>query len=491
MIGNITKGRRAAGAIRYDFGPGRRDEHLEPRFVAGTVPGTPQQVARLIDHHTRQRPDIKTPIWRVSLSVPDEDGELDDLKWGEIATKYVQRMGFGGCPWVAARHGHDHVHLTVSRLGWDGRLADDGRDWLRNRTVLDGIEAEYGLVRAADRFRETPGVRSGAELAAAQRRGADRPEREQIRQLAQAARDAAAGLGREAFEAELTARGVDHRANVASTGRMNGYSLSLPSWLDSDGEQIWIPASKAGRELAWGRLGPVVERREPPASTAPPADPAAQLLATVRAARAAEEDQAVEDVVLPPYLAPELRIDRRRHGWLTAHQLLTARADAAKAVRDRVDDLNAETATAMRFDGIAAGVATGAHVAELHERRDRLQRAVGHLADATAHQAQADEHTAAATASRAVAEEATKKAGRSKLVLAALGTTRAAEQGMARAAVEFAEQQERAAAHCAQAAALATARAREAAPDDAQEAPVAALERLTADWAQLERAARR
>ncbi|MEE1781496.1 hypothetical protein PUR71_00860, partial [Streptomyces sp. SP17BM10] len=47
------------------------------------------------------------------------------------------------------------------------------------------------------------------------------------------------------------------------------------------------------------------------------------------------------------------------------------------------------------------------------------------------------------------------------------------------------------AAHCAQAAALATARAREAAPDDAQEAPVAALERLTADWAQLERAARR
>ncbi|MEE1781413.1 hypothetical protein PUR71_00385, partial [Streptomyces sp. SP17BM10] len=59
------------------------------------------------------------------------------------------------------------------------------------------------------------------------------------------------------------------------------------------------------------------------------------------------------------------------------------------------------------------------------------------------------------------------------------------------AAVEFAEQQERAAAHCAQAAALATARAREAAPDDAQEAPVAALERLTADWAQLERAARR
>ncbi|MEE1785512.1 hypothetical protein PUR71_21765, partial [Streptomyces sp. SP17BM10] len=46
-------------------------------------------------------------------------------------------------------------------------------------------------------------------------------------------------------------------------------------------------------------------------------------------------------------------------------------------------------------------------------------------------------------------------------------------------------------AHCAQAAALATARAREAAPDDAQEAPVAALERLTADWAQLERAARR
>ena len=50
MIANITKGRKAVGAILYDFGPGRRDEHVNPRIVAGNVTGTPMQVARAIDH---------------------------------------------------------------------------------------------------------------------------------------------------------------------------------------------------------------------------------------------------------------------------------------------------------------------------------------------------------------------------------------------------------------------------------------------------------
>ncbi|MET9618897.1 relaxase/mobilization nuclease domain-containing protein [Kitasatospora indigofera] len=523
MIGNITRGRKAAGALRYDFGPGRRDEHLEPRFVAGTVPGTPQQVARLIDHHTRQRSDIKAPIWRVSLSVPDEDGELDDRVWAQIATTYVARMGFGACPWVAVRHGHDHVHLTVSRLGWDGRMVDNGRDWLRNRTVLDGIEQEHGLVRAVDRYRETnPGVRSGAELAASQRRGAVRPEREQIRAAAQAARDAAAGLGREAFEAELTARGIDHRANVASTGRMNGYSLSLPSWLDGDGVQIWVPASKAGRELAWGKLGPVIARQEPtgppaldrtgrtpvdgdqaeqaeqagsperpegrlPESIAPPVDPAARLLAAVRAARAAVE--AGEEVPeIPQRPDPAREMDRRPHGWLTGAGLAQARTAAVRTLADRQAALDEATSAAMRLDGIASGVSTGAQLAALTGRREQLETAVGHLAEATAATTAAEGHAAQAAAARTVEAESLKQAGRSRLVLAALFTTPAAEREMAKTAAEFAGQQERAAAKLRREAAAASTRARQAAPG--VEEPEDELAALTQDWKRLERTAR-
>ncbi|WP_331722218.1 relaxase/mobilization nuclease domain-containing protein [Kitasatospora sp. NBC_00315] len=521
MIAKITKGKSAGGAIRYDFGPGRRDEHLDPRVVAGTVPGTPQQIARIIDHHTRPS-GIKTPIWRCSLSLPDQDGVLTDAKFAEIAEQYVQRMGYGGCPWVAVRHGLDHIHITVSRVGWDRRTVDDHGDYLKSMPIVRALEKEHGLVDAgALSNRRAPQV-SGQERTASQRRGAVEPERLRIRAAAIEARDAAAGRGRAAFEQLLTEAGIDFRANESkTTGRMNGYSFSIPSWVDAEGAQIWVTASKTAKDLAWQKLEPVI--RQAPASTAPPADrtgrtpldgdqveqagrperpegrrpesiappvdPAAQLLAAVRAARAAEEDQGAEDVALPPYLDPEQTYTRRTHGLLRADQLLTTRAAAVKSIAARVDALNEVTATAMRFDGIASGVATGMDVAELHQRRERLQRAVGHLGEATAHQAQAEEHTGNATASRAVAQEATKKAGRSRLILAAMGTTKGAELGMAKAAREFAEQEERAAARAARAAELAKARAGAAAPDE--QAPLAALERLTADWPKLEKAARR
>ncbi|MFG2919623.1 relaxase/mobilization nuclease domain-containing protein [Kitasatospora sp. NPDC048298] len=425
MIGNITTGRRAGGAIRYDFGPGRRDEHLDPHFVAGTVPGTPQQVARLIDHHTRQRSDVKKPIWRVSLSVPDEDGVLDDRVWAAIAEKYVARMGFGDCPWVAARHGHDHVHITVSRLTWDGRLVDNGRDWLRNRTVLDAIEAEHGLVRAADRYKETgPGVRSGNELAASQRRGVALPEREQIRVLAQQARDAAAGLGRARFEAELLARGVDFRANESpTTGRMNGYSLSIAAWLDSDGVQIWVPASKAGRDLAWGKLAPVLE----PKTVAPEAT--GPDLAALRLAEARE--RAVDprtDVVRTLRTTPAG----------TVPDLVSALRTLRTTLDTRESTLAAETATAMRLDGLVSGVGMGPRRGELHRRRIGLQAAVGAEAEADGHATAAGQHRQEAAVARQVEAEAkaatssrwprkAKKAADAAATAAALATRAEAE----------------------------------------------------------------
>ncbi|MFJ7280671.1 relaxase/mobilization nuclease domain-containing protein [Kitasatospora sp. NPDC098663] len=494
MIGNITTGRRVAGAIRYDFGPGRRDEHLDPRFVAGTVPGTPQQVARLIDHHTRQRSDIKKPIWRVSLSVPDEDGVLDDRVWAAVAEKYVARMGFGDCPWVAARHGHDHVHITVSRLTWDGRLIDNGRDWLRNRTVLDALEAEHGLVRAADRYKKTgPGVRSGSELAAAQRRGAVLPEREQIRVLAQQARDAAAGLGRVRFEAELTARGVDFRANVASTGRMNGYSLSIPAWLDSDGVQIWVPASRAGRDLAWGKLGPVLD---PPAElrlvTGPVAPLADDDSVTAAPVSAPPPDLARSRLAEARERAAERAADQRAEavralGAIPAGTVLDLDA-ALRTLRTTLDTrektLSTETATAMRLDGLASGVGMGAHRSQLHQHRAGLQAAVAAEAEAEAYTTEAGQQRQQASADRQVQAEAEAKAGsrwRSPRAKADAGN-------MATAAADLAARAETEAVRLDRAAETALRRAEEAAPG--VRGPYAeALAALESSWQQEERAA--
>ncbi|MFG2768944.1 relaxase/mobilization nuclease domain-containing protein [Streptomyces sp. NPDC048350] len=271
MIAKITKGRRAGGALRYDFGPGHREEHKDPRIVGSSVPGTPQQVARIIDRHNRRRSDVARPIWRCSLSLPDEDGVLQDEQWAQIAEQYVGRMWGPDVPWVAVRHGDDHIHLTVSRVRWSGELASDSHDYARSRPIVRALEQEHGLVNAEERSNRISPQVSGPERAAAQRRGAERPEREQLRELIRAARDASAGGGRMAFEAALTEAGVDFKANTARNGRMSGYSFSLPGWMDAEGGQVWAAASRVSRELRWSELGETLGNPDPRTTEATPA----------------------------------------------------------------------------------------------------------------------------------------------------------------------------------------------------------------------------
>ncbi|WP_411107774.1 relaxase/mobilization nuclease domain-containing protein [Streptomyces sp. cmx-4-9] len=273
MIAKVTKGKRAGGALRYDFGPGHREEHQDARIVAGSVPGTPQQVARIMDRHTRQRPDIGRPIWRCSLSLPDEDGVLPDEQWAQIAAQYVERMWGADVPWTAVRHGDDHIHITVSRVAWSGEVLSDSHDYARSRPIVRALEREHGLLDAETRSdRVSPQV-SGPEREAALRRGAARPEREQLRDLVRAARDQSAGGGRQAFEAALTAAGVEFRANTKA-GRMSGYSFSLPGWRDAADVQVWSSASKISRDLAWGQLRSVLGQPDPRLAYALPARPA-------------------------------------------------------------------------------------------------------------------------------------------------------------------------------------------------------------------------
>lgn len=89
------------------------------------------------------------------------------------------------------------------------------------------------------------------------------PERAALRDAVGEARDGCDG-SRGGFEGALAGRGVVFRANVASTGRMQGYSFSREGWVDGSGEQVWLPASKVGKELRWGQLeADLGARREP------------------------------------------------------------------------------------------------------------------------------------------------------------------------------------------------------------------------------------
>ena len=265
MIPRITRGTSGYGALSYDHGPGRRDEHTNAHKVGGNIAGSSwkQRASAMDDHVSRMQPKLTKPIIRTSLRLAPEDRALTDKEWRSIAEQYVEKMGYGSSPWEAVRHADDHIHLTMSRVRWDGTVVDQWQDKNRAQRAVRGIERDHGLIDASRRYNRDVPQLSRNDVERAQRaselsgRSVD-PEKRQLRDRVSAAEKASGGT-RAGFERELTEQGVMFRANVSGPternphGKMNGYSYRLPGHTDADGQPVWFKASKLGQRYGWAQ----------------------------------------------------------------------------------------------------------------------------------------------------------------------------------------------------------------------------------------------
>ena len=257
MIAKITHGRSAVRALAYDHGPGRADEHHNPRKVAGNVPGRgwqqrAQRMQLFVTAHQRERGD--RGVYRVALANPDTDRVLSDGEWRSITEKFVARFGGDKGMWEATRHDRHHVHLTISKDRFDGTRMSTSHDYRRVAAICRDLEREHGLTNAAARAgRGTGRVRADAEAAA---RGKPQPDRDWLR--ATISRVLADGGGL----ADLRAAGVAVRLNEASTGRVSGISYARDSRADRDRKpddlldgMIWFKGSTLGKAFGWNQVG--------------------------------------------------------------------------------------------------------------------------------------------------------------------------------------------------------------------------------------------
>ena len=99
-----------------------------------------------------------------------------------------------------------------------------------------------------------------AEYRRSQQTGVD-PARVGLAERVERCVKAAEGMGRDVVEEALDRAGVSHRANVASTGRVNGYRFSMTT--DAQGEPVWFKASQLDRSLSWNRVAARIETVEP------------------------------------------------------------------------------------------------------------------------------------------------------------------------------------------------------------------------------------
>jgi hypothetical protein len=123
MISRIhPRGVHVGGLLRYLFGPGRKEEHSNPRLVAAwdgagdlTDLEPPvvnsRRVARALTAMMNDpiqavyRPSAK-PVWHCSPRLAPEDRMLGDTQWSHIAREVMAQAGL-------ARHGMTSGHHEI------------------------------------------------------------------------------------------------------------------------------------------------------------------------------------------------------------------------------------------------------------------------------------------------------------------------------------------------------------------------------------------
>jgi len=250
MKAKISRGSGFRGALNYIFDVGKDATGTKnPERVSGNMSGhDPQHLSREFAAIRKLRPGIARPVWHCSLSLPPGE-RLSSERWDTVASDFMARMEFSVfTPWVAVRHqdtDKDHIHIVASRVGLDGKV------WLGQWEARRAIEATQALEQVHS-LRLTPGLGearaerrkpTGKEINMGIRKG-EMPPRMYLQKILDAA------LVDKPTAPELAERlneiGVGVRANLASTGRMNGFSFEL--------EGIAFKGSDLGKAYTWNGL---------------------------------------------------------------------------------------------------------------------------------------------------------------------------------------------------------------------------------------------
>jgi hypothetical protein len=340
VIGRVVRGWRAYGLVAYLFGPGRANEHVDPRVVASWdgMPDRLQPPVTGVGARGRPRFDVgdlvaaltlptqlagvplrepssradgtrpRGPVWHCSVRTAPGDRELTDTEWAAIAADILHRTGIaphgdpGACRWVAVRHAADHIHIAAVLVRADtGRRVHPRNDYRRLREVCLAAEQAYGLTPTSPADGSATKATTRAEREQAARTGLS-IAREQLRELAREAAVDSTDLT--SFIQRLRAtRMVDVEVRTSADGRrLVGYRLTRRLGSANPAERVWF----SGATLAPDLSSPALQQRWDTLASRPP------LTTSTR-----------------PNGEPELLPLPQQHRILTAAEEITRRAHAA------------------------------------------------------------------------------------------------------------------------------------------------------------------
>lgn len=225
MKAKVGRGDGFRGVLDYALGKEKRYE-----IIGGTIAGlNARQLAAEFGMVRKLRPDARRPVWHCSLSLPPGD-HLTGERWNDVVSDFMKEMDFSELtPWVAVRHrdtDKDHIHIIASRIDLSGDLWHGKWEARRAIEATQKLEKQHGL-------RLTPGLENSSGRKALKKgeiemalRTDEQPPKLKLQNIIDEALSAG-DLTAAQFAETLELSGVAVKANLASTGRLNGFSFSI------------------------------------------------------------------------------------------------------------------------------------------------------------------------------------------------------------------------------------------------------------------------
>ncbi|MCL6354358.1 relaxase [Pectobacterium parmentieri] len=269
----IRRGKGFAGIVLYALKPGSHHK-CTPYVIGGNMLGN--EAGDLIaEFNTTKtlRPDVVKPVWHNSLRLPKSEA-LTDAQWSVIANDYMSRMGFSEthlrCYVLHDDTAGQHIHIIASRIDLtNGSLYLGKNENLISTRIIQQLERDYSLRTKGPELVASPSPASPFPPSLSRKSPPQKPmgttpkpkklsrneammekykgEPSPKSVIQEALEELLAGKpSTTEFVTQLVARNITVVPNIASTGKMNGFSFEY--------QGIAFKASQLGKGYSWSTL---------------------------------------------------------------------------------------------------------------------------------------------------------------------------------------------------------------------------------------------
>ncbi|EHG1058331.1 relaxase/mobilization nuclease domain-containing protein [Salmonella enterica subsp. enterica serovar Stanley] len=248
----IKRGKSFAGVVRYALQPGVHHKS-DPVVIGGNMlGGSALELIAEFDGTKQLRPDAQKPVWHNSLRLPDGESLSND-QWAMIADDYMKKLGFNEthlrCYVLHDDSAGQHIHIIASRIDMaGGKLYLGKNENLISTRIISELEITHGLTvtKTAPSISNKQPKRkriSRNEQMLSERTGVPCTKKSLQRTIDSSLADKPDLL---TFIKRLEQAEVSWKVNVASTGKMNGFSFEYAG--------IAFKASQLGKSYSWSNL---------------------------------------------------------------------------------------------------------------------------------------------------------------------------------------------------------------------------------------------